>query len=61
MTIIPKIIHEKIKSAMSLDRGGSTSLVTCDHNSSPCKIISDSGKPAPGRPIYSGLGILTAN
>jgi hypothetical protein len=55
--VFSKALNVEIESAMTVDRGGSATLILCQPNGGNCKIISDSGSGKKGRPIFSGLGI----
>jgi hypothetical protein len=57
LTEISNELNVKIKSAMTLDRGGSATLVLCEPSGKNCNLISNSGSGKTGRPIYNGLGI----
>jgi len=53
-----KALGFEIRSAMSMDHGGSTSMVTCSQVSGSCRLVSHSGEDDSGRAVYNGLAII---
>ena len=55
--VIEKSLSINIESLMSLDRGGSSTMVVCNQHGSRCQQVSESGQGIPGRTVLTGLGV----